>query len=74
MNVWLSALVVAFLTAIRFVILPALVLLALISFGWRAHTGTWIPLWKLGAALLGIAVVSTLLFTVLWQGAVSPGP
>ena len=71
MNLWLSALLVAFLTALRFVIIPAFVVLALISFGVRGKRGAWIPLWKLGLVLLGIALVSTLFFAVLWKDAVA---
>lgn len=74
MSVWLSALVVGFLTAIRFAILPALGLLVLFSLGWHAKRGAWIPLWKLASVLLAVAVVSTLVFTVLWRGAVTPTP
>ena len=69
MNVWLSALLIAFLTALRFAVLPAFVLLALTSFAWRRWRGVWLPLWKLGAVLLAVAVVATLVFTVLWRGA-----
>ena len=71
MNLWLSALLVAFLTALRFVILPAFGVLALISFGLRRKRGTWLPLWKLGVALLLIALASTLFFAVLWRDAVA---
>lgn len=69
MNLWLSALLIAFLTALRFVIIPAFAVLAVISFGVRGKRGAWIPLWKLGLVLLGIAIVSTLFFAVLWKDA-----
>ncbi len=68
MQTWLASLSVGFVTALRFVALPSFVLLVLISLGWKQRTKAWLPLWKLGLALLALTVIGTLAFAVAWQG------
>lgn len=71
MNVWLSALLVGFVTALRFASLPALALLVLFSLAWKKKQGAWIPLWKLGLVLLAVTVVATVGFAFWWNDAVT---
>ena len=82
MNDWLTLLSIGSIHALELVVLPAFVLLALGSLAWRARTGAWIALWKLGVALLLIALVATATFAWLWReetaasgpvGAFAPG-
>jgi uncharacterized membrane protein YeiB len=76
MNDWLTLLSIGSIHALEVVVLPAFVLLALGSLAWRARTGAWIALWKLGVALLVIALVATATFAWLWrqETAASDGP
>lgn len=74
MNVVVTALVAGFVTALRFAALPALVGLAAFSVLWKRKKGAWIPLWKLGAVLLGVTVLATIVFAARWSDAVGASP
>lgn len=72
MSAWLSLIGIAFLTALRFAIAPAFVLLVGFSLVWKSKQGTWLPLWKLAVPLVAIAVLSTLFFAFAWHDTVYP--
>jgi chromate transport protein ChrA len=64
---WLTSFGVGLVTALRFVTLPSFVVLVLISLAWKWKKKSWLPLWKLGLALLALTLVGTLVFALGWQ-------
>jgi hypothetical protein len=69
---WASLLSAGFVTALRFVALPGFAVLVAISLGWHAKKQTWLPLWKLGLALLVATLVGTLAFALAWRSELYP--
>jgi hypothetical protein len=69
---WASLLSAGFVTALRFVALPGFALLVVFSLAWHAKRKTWLPLWKLGLALLFATLVGTLAFALAWRGELYP--
>ena len=64
---WLTILLLGFIHALEVAVLPAFALLVLVSLGYRARTGRWLALWKLGLVLLLVTLVATALLSWRWH-------